>query len=265
MTRRLAGEEFGAVVRRRERVLSCDLADDGVWALAVDDGQRTVVRFSSGLEVVLRQNHGSLEVAVLDADRVLAVVPRTPRQTPNAWVVGPTGSGHKFFVGDAVQDLIALGPDKVAVTYFDEGIGEPLSEEGVAILGVDGTLHRGFVSSGGEPIMDCYAAVKVGSQTIGFWPYTSWRLTEWSFTTGAERTHVVPGTVRGASAVTQLGDSWWFFSPYGKPHTVFEWRVGSSKVAEVGIVRGPLRGLSGGRFLAYTDRVPLVLDMHRTD
>lgn len=121
------------------------------------------------------------------------------------------------FVGDAVQDLIALGPDKVAVTYFDEGIGEPLSEEGVAILGVDGTLHRGFVSSGGEPIMDFYAAVKVGSQTIGFWPYTSWRLTEWSFTTGAERTHVVPGTVRGASAVTQLGDDWWFFSPYGKP------------------------------------------------
>lgn len=265
MTRRLVGEEFGSVVRRGERVLSCDLADDGVWALAVDDGQRTVVRFSNGLEVSLRQNHGSLKVAVLDADRALVVLPRTHGQRPNAWVVGPAGSGPKFFVGDAVQDLIALTPDEVAVTYFDEGFGEPLSEEGVAVLRVDGVRHRGFVSSGGEPIMDCYAAVRTGPQTIGFWPYSSWRLTEWDITTGEERSHVVPGTVRGASAITQLGDNWWFHSPYGKPHTVFEWRVGSSKVVEVGIVRGPLRGLSRGRFLEYTDEAPRVLEMHSVD
>jgi hypothetical protein len=263
--KRLVGDEFGAVVRPGEQVLSCDLSVDGVWALAVDDGSRTTVRFSSGVEVVMREHHGSLEVAVLDADRAVVVIPRTAAQSPNAWVVGSHGSGRKFFVGDAVQDLIAVSDEEVAVTYFDEGFGAPVSEEGVAVFGPDGSLRDGFVSSGGEPIMDCYAAVEAGPWTVGFLPYTSWHLTEWNIATGTDRSHVVPGSVRGADAITRSGDRWWFFSPYERRHKVFEWREGSAKVSEVGVIRGPLRGLSEGRFLEYTEGRPRVLSMASPD
>lgn len=104
MTRRLAGEEFGAVVRRGERMLSCDLADDGVWALA-----------------------------------------------------------------------------------FDAGIGEPLPDEGwwqcwVSMAPCAGAsvvrwrTDHGSLRGGSNP-----------PKTSGFWPHNSCQLSEWDFTTGAER------------------------------------------------------------------------------
>ena len=62
-------------------------------------------------------------------------------------------------------------------------------------------------------------------------------------------------------AITHAGDRWWFFSPYNHPHTIYEWRMGPSKVHEVGIARGPLRGLPGRRFLDLGGDGPVVVSM----
>ena len=43
-------------------------------------------------------------------------------------MVSPSGVETEFFVGDAVEDVIALRNGRIAVTYFDEGFGQPMSE-----------------------------------------------------------------------------------------------------------------------------------------
>lgn len=244
-----------------ERLLSFDVSPDGRTVLAIDDGSRSFVRFDSGVEVALRKNHGLLTVAAFGDDAAVVVAPRTASKQANAWVVTEGRIETGFFAGDAIQDLLVLPNGSIVCSYFDEGIGEPVSEEGVAVFSRDGSLRRGYRASTGTSIMDCYAAVVVGSKSVAFWPYPDWRLTVWDTDSGTETTHVVPGTVRGASAITHAGDRWWFFSPYNHPHTIYEWRIGSPKVTEAGVTRGPLRGLPGGRFLDEGENGPAIVAM----
>jgi hypothetical protein len=135
------------------------------------------------------------------------------------------------------------------ITYFDEGSGRPVSEQGVAVFDLDGNLCTGYRSTTGVAMIDCYAAVAVGSRSVGFWVDPDWGLTIWNTEDGTQRTHVVPGTVQGANAISHAGERWWFFSPYSHPHTLYEWHLGLPKVTEAGVQRGPLHGLPGGRSL----------------
>jgi hypothetical protein len=151
--------------RPGERLLSFDISPGGRTVLAIDDGTRSFVRFDSGVEVALRKNHGTLTVAAFGDDAAVVVSPRTAPQQANAWVVTEGRVETGFFAGDAIQDLLVLPNGSIVCSYFDEGIGEPVSEEGVAVFSRDGSLRRGYQLSTGTSIMDCYAAVPVGSET----------------------------------------------------------------------------------------------------
>jgi hypothetical protein len=252
-------ESVQPLVRPGERVLSFDVTPPGATVVAVDDGRRSLVRFESGAEVVLRGNPGLLTIAAIDASAAVVAAPRTSPGQTNAWVVAEAGIETGFFAGDAIQDLLVLPNGSIVCTYFDEGSAKPLSGEGVAVFGREGSFVRGYRSSSGTTVMDCYAAVAVGSGSVAFWPYPDWVLTIWDTESGTQSTHQVPGRVRGAHAISHAGDRWWFFSPYNEPHRIYEWRIGSSKVTEVGVSRGPLRALPGGRFLDEGENGPAVV------
>ena len=254
-------DKIDLALGRGDRVRSFDLTPSGRAVAAIDDGSRSTIRFPDGSEVTVPHNPGLMIVTACGEDAAVVVLPRTTRTNPNAWVATPAGRGRPFFVGDAVEDVLFLRNGSLVATYFDEGFGEPVSEEAIAAFDLDGNLQRGYGSSTGRSIMDCYAAVAVGSSRVAVWPYPDWRLVVWDTDTGTERTHLVPGTVRGATAITHAGDRWWFFSPYDHPHAVFEWKIDAPKVTEVGVLRGPLRGLPGGRFLDLGEDGPAVVSL----
>lgn len=270
---RLQAEPLRVPVSAGEVPIAWDITGDGagITVVASPRWRRPLVRFADGREVELRTElepgfapFAGIEVAAFGADLAVVVIRDSPKGAPNAFRMTPEGLERRFFVGDAVGDVIALPCGLLAVTYLGEGFNEPVSEEGVAVFGTDGELVGGYASATGARMLECDAAVAVGSSSIGFLPYYEGHLTVWDAITGTERTHRVPGTVRGAHAISHRGDRWWFHSSGGRLwRRIFEWRLGSPKVTKVGIWRGPLVGRPDGRFLTTGEQRPTVVRVER--
>jgi hypothetical protein len=268
---RVQAEPLRVPVSAGEHLLAWDITADGagITVVATPRRRRPMVRFADGREVELRAEPDTrfgpftgFEVAAFGAELAVVVARHSRKGTPNAFRLTPEGLERRFFVGDAVAGVIALPCGLLAVTYFSEGFDEPVSEEGVAVFGTDGELVGGYTSATGTRFWDCSAAVALRSSSIAFLPYPEGRLTVWDAITGTERTHLVPGTVRGARAISHRGDRWWFHTP-SWPRRIFEWRLRSPKVARVGAWPGPLVGRPDGRFLTTGHEHPTAVRIER--
>jgi len=243
-------------------LLSFDVTFAGNTIAVRTDALGTFVAFPNGTTTNVPTRERHLLIAADRDDLAAVVATRSPRGTPNGWVVSPAGVCAEFFAGDAINELLALRNGHFVATYFDEGFAKPISEEGAAVFDDTGRLVNGYRQATGDSIMECYAAVAVGADSIALWPYPAWRLTIWNTNERTTTTHLVPGTVRGANAITHAGNRWWFWSPYNKRDHLFHWRLGSSKVEPVGRLEGPLRGRPGARFLIESPHNPAIVDIN---
>ena len=224
--------------------------DDGcVWVRRV--AGLYVAEFESGARVEIPTSCDFLLVSLIERGHAVVVAQRTDQDTTNAWIINETEVLHSFFVGDAVQDLVTLDDSTIAVSYFDEGFAKPISGEGIAVFDRAGEFLRGFASTTGVDIVDCYALVPVDADSVAAWHYSDWDLTIWNVRTGEAKNLRPPESARGASAITNSGNDWWFYSPHGEPGAVLHWEVGTPSASSVGRADGSQRGRIGGEFQAH--------------
>ena len=205
-------------------------------------------------------------VCALDAETAALVDARTTPGRPNAWIIRADGERvSEFDVGDAVNSLAAVG-ERLVVTHFDEGYGNPL--HGALVFDRMGKLlldYRRDVA-GALDIVDCYAVGPVGATSVLLNIYPDFPLAEVDLVSRSQQVWQVPEVVHGASAVSADGASVFFHRPYADKAGVYVWRRGERTASRVGEFHAPLEGLTGGWFLGRVGgkvarlRFPTTLD-----
>jgi hypothetical protein len=138
---------------------------------------------TTSLEETYRNYHC---VESVEKDEYLLVCGRAANdQEHNAFIYGSQGQLIRSFpVGDAVASAQASrAGNRIWVSYFDEGFGEPFSEEGVMSFETDGAPAFRFLSDvvNRPPyfvpqIFDCYAMNVAADNDVWLYYYTEFPL-----------------------------------------------------------------------------------------
>jgi hypothetical protein len=193
-------------------------------------------------------------VRCLASRAVVIVDSRAHPGRNNGWILSLADKTRiEFFAGDGIQDVLA-SQDAIVVTYFDEGVysGIPPGDEGVAIFSTSGRLRAGYRSSlaaNAVDVDDCYAACWQDKTHIAFFPYVGFPLVSWDVETLEQEVQPTPQELHGSGAITVSDERALFFGPYFDRDAILAWSPGK-KPSLAGQHPGPLRGLSGGRFLS---------------
>ena len=151
---------------------------------------------------------------------------------------------QSFNAGVAIEGIVV---DKAGiwVSYFDEGFGTGIADEGLRLFDLTGkTLFRYNSDLLDRPnIFDCYALCKGKGGNVWIFPYTDFPFIEVNPADRMARVYKVPKALHGASAICVRGKYAYFFSPYDFPGQLFQLEMGSQEYQSVGRMEGRLRGL----------------------
>ena len=185
-------------------------------------------------------------------------------ETENAWIIQASGNVKtRFAVGDGIQDVL-VRDNWIVVTYFDEGIfkGIKPGDEGIAVFDIKGNLKFGYRSYFGNQavgVSDCYCACWGMGSVLFFLPYTDFPLVAIDLNTMTQKVWTIPDELHGSNAVTAIGQTLFFHSPYSHKDEILMWQIGSKPPSFIGKHSGPLRGLVEGRFLSVGENAYTVI------
>jgi hypothetical protein len=236
-------------------LVDVDVSLDGEWVglfrrddvLTIRDRRRSrVVAAAPDFPLIRR----------LDADRVVLADRRTDGKQPNAWIIRWDESEVTGFrAGDGIADVLAQA-DRLAFTYFDEGIfgNGAFAPEGLFVFDGRGRPRAGYHSTLGEhapDISDCYAACWHDASRLAFFAYTEFPVVFLDLETFKQDVHPSPPRVHGCSGISTDGDVVLFQGGYGGDRSVYSWtlRRPHASAVQLGKLDGRVRGLQGGRFL----------------
>jgi hypothetical protein len=203
-------------------------------------------------------------IRMLDDDHVVVIDSDSARDAANAHVMSKHGRiVASFAAGWAIEDVVVCG-SRIVVSYFDEGVysGDPLSQQGLAVFSADGSLDFGYTTQFGAAavmIDDCYALTNGGGNVVWFFPYGEFPLVRLDVATREQEVFAVPAGLRGAHALSVADSVALFISPYKNHDSILAWDRVTGSLAAVGQWKGPLRGISGGRFVAVQDDGVLIV------
>ena len=225
-------------------VIDCDLLPNGELVV-VTGGTGTHTLFVAGRKVGLPASVRFPIVRAIDTWRILLVDVRTQSQHPNAWVLTAGGKvDAQFRVGDAVADVIPF-EHRVAVTYFDEAVGNADGWIGVVVFDYQGGVQAQ------QEFADCYCACRLPAQRMLFLAYPEFDVVRLQVTTGQVQRWPAPAALHGASAMTARGDDVFVHGPYGDDNGLYHWVMGAREVRRIGDYNGAVRGIGQGRFLTH--------------
>lgn len=213
-----------------------------------EKGQRIFVN-GQALSVPAPIRHPILRA--LDETRLLVADSRTG-ESKNAWILRTTGEVDNIFrAGDAIMDIIPL-QSWVAVTYFDQAYGSRDGLDGIVLFEPTGAaaFRHNEVNRDEHEVVDCYCACRAGRDRLLFLGYPDFPVILLDAVTQQETFWPAPREIRGANAVTLAGEVAYFHGNYEDRRGIYRWRLGDRKAERIGEHTGPLRGLSGSRFLS---------------
>lgn len=233
-----------------------DLAPDGSWVAAVEQGDDLFIHFEShAFRLDPRPKFPIVRFA--SPHEVIVVDSRTSKRTPNAWIYDAGGTRRaEFCAGDAIMDILA-DHTFIVPTYFDEGVFGDVdpSPEGLAVFDSKGKYRWGYrtaLGAAATDLVDCYCACWGQPGSIWFCAYTSFALVNLDLRKKTQQLLPTPESLHGPGALTVGTDAALFYSPYADPRAIYRWGLDEGAPPEkIGEHPGPLRGLPGGRtFLA---------------
>lgn len=157
----------------------------------------------------------------------------------------------QFDVGDAIEEIL-VSDTWIVVTYFDE---RAALGEGIEVFDLSGKLRLSYERdfSDAVDISDCYCACWAESDKLAFYPYTKFPLVQLNLNDLTQMVWETPRELHGSHALSIIGDAVYFHSPYDSRDDIFKWKLDSDKASKVGQYVERLRGLPGGRFLAFRE------------
>lgn len=184
-------------------------------------------------------------IRAIDHERLIIANARTEHYVPNAWIFGIDGREHATVrLDDAIQDIVCF-PGYTAVGYFDEGFGNPDELFGLVVF------DSHWQPCWHDPTVDIYCACARSDQHLLYVPYPELTIRQLDLTTMTMIEWSAPEQIRGASAMTCIGNDAYFTGTYHHREDLYHWEIGSSSVEKVGEYTARLRGLRNGRFLAF--------------
>ncbi|WP_281863613.1 TetR family transcriptional regulator [Planomicrobium okeanokoites] len=152
---------------------------------------------------------------------------------------------HTFNAGEAIENII-VEKAGIWVSYFDEGIGEEISDEGLRLFDFKGkTLFRYHSDLLHRPtIFSCYGLCKGKGENVWIFPYTDFQLVDVNPNDRTLRIYSVPNALHGSSAICIRGKYAYFFSPYHLPGQMLQLEIGTQNYEFLGEIKGRLRGLN---------------------
>ena len=245
-------------------LIDLDLTPTGGW-VAILGGREGKLVSIAGRTITLPHAYRVSQIRAIDEVTVLVYSPRARSHEPNAIVLRSTGEiASEFAIGDGIQDVLA-SPSALVALYFDEGIfgGVWPSWEGVAVFEPTGELRFGYGSQFGSDAVgvgDAYAGCWTDRGTVQFMPYMDFPLVELDLERRTQEIAPTPEVLHGAHALTSVGGEIFVHSPYDSQSTIWRW-LPSEEPQPIGDFGPVLRGLRGGRFLAFRDREYAVISV----
>lgn len=165
---------------------------------------------------------------------------------------------YSFNAGVAIEDITVI-KSGIWVSYFDEGFGKEISDEGLRLFDFKGkTLFRYHSDLLDRPtIFDCYGLCKGKGENVWIFPYTDFQLVDVNPNDRTSRIYSVPNALHGSSAICIRGKYAYFYSPYHSPEQLFQLEIGTQNYKFLGEIEGHLRGLDpneGYHFLSVSEK-----------
>jgi hypothetical protein len=245
-------------------LIDLDVTPAGGW-VAITGSRDGKLVYIGGRSLPLPRPYRSPHIRTIDEGTVLVYSPHGRPNEPNAIVLRSTGEiASEFAIGDAIQDVLA-SPSALVVLYFDEGIfgGVWPSWEGVAVFAPGGELRFGYREHFGDDAVqvdDAQAGGWTDRGTALFMPYMDFQLVELDLERRTQELAPTPEVLHGANALTSAGDEIFVHGPYRSESTIWRWTPGEEP-EPIGDFGPVLRGLRGGRFLAFRDREYVVISV----
>jgi hypothetical protein len=241
-------------------LLDVDVTDDGSWVGLVRTGSGSQhLLFGEGRPAVPPRLFERPMVRAAGPDRAVLVEAEDGwDDEENGYLVTSTGTVESVFnLGWGINDVL-VSTDHVVVIYHDEGIFRA-GAEGVAVFDLGGKLTLGYNSSPDSAIFidDCYCAAWGEARQLFFYAHTGdrCRLVELDLESMHQDFLPSPYNVYGSGALSvarrgSRDELFLFHGPSDDPAGIYRCRVDDIRAERIGIREGPLRGLTGGRFLA---------------
>lgn len=255
MNEMLEEKQLYALVVEKEtsdHVIDADWQDDYGLAVVLKRGTEQVVELNGrAIDTSFIQKSVS-HIRWIDADKILLAEDK---------IMIIDGSGQllqSFDAGVAIEGIVT-GKEGIWVSYFDEGVGTGIADEGLRLFDLTGnTLFRYHSDLLDRPsIFDCYGLCKGKGATVWILPYTDFPLVEVNPEARTAHTYTIPEALHGSAAICVRGKYAYFFSPYQSSGLLYQLEIGTQEPRLLGKNTGRMRGLGlaeDSHFLAVSDR-----------
>lgn len=255
MNEMLEEKQLYALVVEKEtsdHVIDADWQDDYGLAVVLKRGTEQVVELNGrAIDTSIIQKSVS-HIRWIDADTILIAEEKILIINANGQLL------RSFDAGLAIEGIVA-GKEGIWVSYFDEGVGTGIADEGLRLFDFTGnTLFRYHSDLLDRPsIFDCYALCKGKGATVWILPYTDFPLVEVNPEARTARTYSILEVLHGSAAICVRGKYAYFFSPYQSEGMLYQLKIGTEEPLLLGKVEGRLRGMGpaeDSHFIAVSDR-----------
>lgn len=255
----------------KEQHTHLDIGKEKIRDLDADDHQNYIV-FTLENKVITN-DHPPVKISTLfqfplirriDQDTFLIADARTSAPSvKNAFIYNFSGELIiSFCAGDAIQAIL-IHRKKIIVSYFDEGVFSGIlpSADGLAIFDLAGNQEFGINSNAGNVLIsDCYCMCKYSANSILFYAYSDFIITELNLDTFKLKHLSSSDDFTGASGISSVGGQVILHSCYKDPRSFFYWNTDKKEVTKFGDHAPGLIGLKDGKFLKIGDNGYSIVD-----
>lgn len=226
-------------------LVDIDLAADGSWVGVSKAGRQQVLYFAGNF-VPLPVSCRAPLVRAIGSDRLIVADAAPSGDEKNAWIVRKDGRLEvNFRAGAYIEDMVVF-EQVIAMIYSDHAFGRPERLDGIVFFDYGGQLQHHHSE------LDCYCACALDPNHLLTILHPGFPLTLFNLSTYRKTILDTPESLASASAMTCAGDVVFFYATYADPYGIYRWHVGDPEARRVAEYSGELiRGLPGGRFLAY--------------
>lgn len=226
------------------------------------DEKGNFIAFTDHKTVITNEHNINIEIDVrfpkirrLNTNKFLIVDSRT-KNNNNGFIFDFNGKLiQSFLAGDGIEDVI-VHHNKIIISYFDEGVlvSDVPNQDGLSVFNIEGKQEFGANTSvGGLLITDCYCICKHETNSVLFYAYTDFEISELNLDTFTIESYETPVDFAGSSAMSSIENEIIFHSSYHDKTSFFSWNRNKNEVTKFGNYPSRLRGLKNGKFLIFGD------------